>query len=738
MSSMSGTSLSEIGSEPTAWPILERVSDGVICCDANGTITFCNSAAARVLCCPATDAIGHSVDKFFPGFATESIAIAEPTDRTTRALPRHGAPLPVLLSVEQTPSPTGYTFYLIFKPSVESGVFQEDTARLAAIVESSDDAIIGKTLNGIVTSWNDGARRLFGHTAEEMIGQPIARLIPPGRENEEPDILNRLRAGERVDHFETVRVAKNGARVYVSLTISPIRDESGRIVGASKIARDVTDRKLAAAAREEIEQRMRLAVEAARIGIWDWDLRSGRMTVSQQSASIFGIDALTATLDIFEASIHPADRASTCKKLVNAVETGQEYRDEYRVLRSDGSTVWVEARGNVISGGAGNTSRILGTVIDISERKIAQEMIRRAEHRLQMAAEAAKIGFWEWDLVTGKLSRSAIQAELMGLAELESDYNIDGSNIHPDDRESVRLAIERTQRTGEQYVLEFRTIRPDGTVCWLEGRGSAVFSDAHWAVRMHGIVVDISERKQAEEANRLHAAELAHLSRTSTMGNMASALAHELNQPLGAILNYAGVCENIIKSWKLDKTPVLLQALGEVMNETRRAGAIISRLRAFVSKRSATSKPVDLNDVVQQSIKLLDFELRQQAVTVLTDLAPALSPVVVDTIQIEQVMVNLIFNSMQAMSTVDRSQRKVIVQTQSAGAGFVKVLVSDQGVGMSSEQLARLFEPFFTTKPTGMGMGLNISRSIIENHGGRLRGELNASGGMTFYFTLPI
>jgi two-component system sensor kinase FixL len=487
---------------------------------------------------------------------------------------------------------------------------RQDLARLAAIVESSDDAIIGKTLDGIITSWNKGAQRIFGYTADEMVGRHISRLIPPGREEEEPQIQERLKRGERVDHFDTIRITKSGQYVNVSLTISPIYDEFGQIVGASKIARDITEQKRAAAASEAFEE------------------------------------------------------------------------------------------------------------------------------RLKMATEAAKIGFWELDLATNKVTRSARHAQLLGLPLAVNDNDPSASNLHPDDRETTRVKMERALASGEEYINEFRAIWPDGSVHWLESRGRAVFDPNGKPVRMSGIVVDISERKEAEQKNRQREADLAHLARVGSMGNIAAGLAHELSQPLAAIMNYTGVCLNVARTTP-SPNPQFLIALEEVMNETRRAGAIISRLRAFVSKQAPRRDKVDLNELIRKSISLLGFELRRAAPEV--DLRLATDPVFVlaDEIQIEQVMVNLIVNAIQAMTDKPQPQRQLVIQAEKLPGNFAQISVTDSGKGMSAQELARLFEPFFTTKQNGLGMGLNISRSIVTSHGGCLTASLNPACGMRFEFTLP-
>jgi len=246
------------------------------------------------------------------------------------------------------------------------------------------------------------------------------------------------------------------------------------------------------------------------------------------------------------------------------------------------------------------------------------------------------------------------------------------------------------------------------------------------------------QRKAAEESARAREAELAHLSRVATMGQMASGLAHELNQPLAAILNYASVClDHIEKQWGSPATA--LTAIQEVMNETRRAGAIINRMRSFVSIQQPETVPLDMNELVRESVSILDFELRHRRIHPHLALAGNLPQVLGDAVPIQQVLVNLLFNAVQAIGESNSPANGLMVNTAVHDEGrSVQVCVVDTGPGISPENMTRLFEPFFTTKAKGMGMGLNISRSIVESLGGRLSVVPNPDRGMRFCFTIPV
>ena len=261
---------------------------------------------------------------------------------------------------------------------------EEARSRLAAIVQCSDDAIVAKDLNGIVTSWNSSAERIFGYTEQEMVGKPIALIIPPDLQSQEAQILQRLRAGKRIEHFETVRIAKGGRRVLVSLTISPVKDASGRVVGASKIARDITRIKQVERALRESEQRIRFCMEAANIGTWDWDIESGSIRWSDNMERIHGQrpGSFGGNVEVFQKGIYKQDRPRVEQAIQQALEGDGRYHAEYRQIKADGSLGWMEAHGQVIYDSSNRSIQMMGVCRDISERKASEQALKEAHEQL--------------------------------------------------------------------------------------------------------------------------------------------------------------------------------------------------------------------------------------------------------------------------------------------------------------------------------------------------------------------
>ena len=306
--------------------------------------------------------------------------------------------------------------------------------------------------------------------------------------------------------------------------------------------------------------------------------------------------------------------------------------------------------------------------------------------------------------------------------------------IHPEDRRHLKDIHARIV-SGESSE-EYRIIRPDGTIRWIWSRDFPIRDPAGHIYRIAGIAQDITERKQTEEKLRQQQAELAHIARFALGGEMASGLAHELNQPLGAIKTYTEVCLLLIGSGNLKSQP-LVETMEKVVVQAQRAGEIIQRLRNLVRKAEPRRSPVNVNKLIQEVIHLIEPEARQQEVQIRLELDKALPLLFADAIQIQQVVLNLVRNAIEAMSESRTEPRVLSLRAVQTGSDTLEVTVSDTGSGLSSEEMEGLFVPFFTTKPTGMGLGLSISRSIIRAHKGRLWVTANADRGVTFHFILP-
>jgi PAS domain S-box-containing protein len=291
--------------------------------------------------------------------------------------------------------------------------------------------------------------------------------------------------------------------------------------------------------------------------------------------------------------------------------------------------------------------------------------------------------------------------------------------------------------SGETLIYAFRSITLKGKIAWLETH-AVPMRDAHGNIfALLGITRDITEHRQAEEQARRHHTELTHVARLSTMGEMATGIAHELNQPLSAIANFARGCLRRLRADHIDPRE-LIKPLEEVCEQAVRASEILSHVRDFVRKSELQLKPADINHIVHSVVKFTELEARQFGASVTLRLAVRLPKVQADAIMIEQVICNMVRNAFEAMAEARSPRREVCISTRAMEGDTVEIEVADTGPGIDGAVIDQVFDPFFTTKAEGVGMGLSISRSIIEMHGGRVRAESGQQGGSTFRFTLPM
>ena len=481
---------------------------------------------------------------------------------------------------------------------------------LAAIVESSEDAIVSKTLDGIVTSWNAAAERILGYTAEEMIGQPIAILATPATADEMRRILKTVGRGERVEHYETERRRRDGQTIAVALTISPVRDDTGRIVGASKIARDITTLKLDA---DELIKREAL---------------------------------LGSILETVPDAMVVIDERGMVQSFSVAAE------------RMFGYTASEVCGGNV---------------------SILMPMSYREHHNSYIARF----------LATG-------ERRVIGRGRVVSGRRKDGSEF------PLELAIGELHWDGRQMFT--------------------------------GFLRDLTERQQTQRRLQEVQADLAHVSRLTELGQMASALAHEVNQPLAAATNYLEAGQVLLAR---DNRPATERARGvfdKAAEQVERATQLVRRLREFSRKGESERRPEPIGKLIDEATALALIGARDSGIKVQLHIAPQLPNVAVDRIQVQQVIVNLVRNAVEAMES---ERRELTVSAAPDGDGRVAIQIADTGPGLAPEVAERLFQPFVTTKPQGMGIGLSICRSIIEAYGGELHAKPNSGGGTVFAFSLP-
>jgi PAS domain S-box-containing protein len=379
---------------------------------------------------------------------------------------------------------------------------------------------------------------------------------------------------------------------------------------------------------------------------------------------------------------------------------------------------------------------LLGATID--EVRRAEAATRESEERMQFAAAAADIGLWHFDRTTGQLWATVHCRSILGLPpDAPLGRNVIEQAIHPDDREAAIESIRSAAFAGQDVVNEFRVILPDGRLRWLRARARADCDEGGRPIRISGLFIDITKAKEAAHEADVQRRELAHLMRVAVMGELSGAIAHELNQPLTAILSNAEAARLLLAKPRPNLTEVG-GAVDDIVHESKRAGAVIERMRGLLKKDLRPPDTIDLNALIRSTIDLLRSELIARRLMVSLQLASDLPGIFGDGVQLQQVLLNLVMNAMDAMAATPQPQRLIALGTRRDEAGMVEVSVTDRGAGISPAVDGRAFEPFFTTKPHGLGLGLSICATIVGVHGGQLALVNNADGGARASFTLPV
>ena len=376
----------------------------------------------------------------------------------------------------------------------------------------------------------------------------------------------------------------------------------------------------------------------------------------------------------------------------------------------------------------------------LQERKNVRERALKNEERLNLALSAARMYAWDLHIPTNRISWSLEFQKLLGALPQGDNSNLDSflSIVHADDRGKVSKTILQTIQDGGTFEIEFRIVGSIGEIFWLLGKGEVLLDGHGQPLSVLGVNVDITDRKRAEEKQRravlLAQSQLFHLSRVGMLGELSGTVAHELNQPLTAILSNAQAAQRYLSSDSVELNE-LQQIVTDVIDQTRRAGSVIKRLRTLMKKGEEERQPVNLNQIAQEVLDLTHSELLLQNVKVVTDFCDDPPSLQGDRIQLQQVVLNLVMNAVEAMKTIDDRELKVFTKKVDS---VVQLSVSDCGIGIPQEKLDQVFEPFHSTKENGMGLGLAISRAIIVAHGGQIQVRSNTVRGVTFQFMLPV
>jgi PAS domain S-box-containing protein len=629
-----------------------------------------------------------------------------------------------------------------------SRTLQESKARLE---EAQRVAHVGHwewDLETDVIIWSDETYRIFGLSPQErpMDLATVQSLVhPEDREALYGGVDEDLVAGIRPDaEFRIVR--PNGeVRTVHALTSrrwsfvpgDAKRDATGRPYKLFGTVQDITDRKRAEETLQLTQAHFREGQRLARMGSWTSD--GTKCQWSDELFQIYGLDPRKGvpSTEEFLTIIHAQDRPSMAEAIRLMLEEERGCDVTTRVMRPDGKMRYVRCVGmRVVEQGV--FKGFLGTGMDVTEQELLTQELRRERAYLNEAQGLAHIGSFACNFVTGQnfhLSDETIRMHGFDPSGPQVPFEDFFATIQPEDLQGVKDALEKAIRTRTDYDIEYRICRADnGNIRFFRSLGH--HNPAGEIGDYVGTTIDITERKRAEEAReklRLLEADLAHMNRVNMMGELAAALAHELKQPITAAVTNAGACLRFLEMERPDILEAREAASGTVGCATR-AAEIIDRVRALFKKTAPQWEPVNINELIREIALLLQNEIRRHSVAVHLGLAENLPEVMADRVQLQQVLMNLMLNAIEAMQGVSAHLE---INSQQTDDGQLLIAVSDTGLGLPTEKADQIFDAFFTTKPQGTGMGLAISRSIVESHGGRLWASSNSGRGATFRFTLP-
>jgi len=732
--------LGELG--PLYRTLTETASDAIIVIDEDNNILLVNRATEKTFGYLKEELLGQQLTMLMPDCLRQDDqqAIKQYVetgkrpgsweDMELRGLHKSGKEIWLQISFGEFVRDGKHLFVGICRDITGRKQAEKERFQLAAIVESCDDAIIANDLDGIITSWNRGAERIYGYCAEEVIGQPVSILTSTERLDEIPQIMEKLKRGDPIEHYQAVRVIKSGQHILVSLTVSPIRDRAGRIVGASSVERDITEHKRVAEKLHKQETQLRLLVERMPAVLWTTDTEL-RITFSA-GAGLAAPDwhpdqMLGITLWEYFQTDDPQFPA-----LAAHLRALQGEPVSYKITWS-GRTL--EARVEPLRDSEERIVGCIGTALHAPAGKPAEEALRASEAYYRSFFEGAVHGIYRVSVDGQFLEVSPALAAMLGYDSPDEVGKLNLANLHTDQEERSRM-VQKWVVT-ERIEDEVNWNRRDGEIIRVRLRGRTLTDQQGTVQGFEVVAEDVTERRALEE-------QLRQAQKIEAVGQLASGLAHEFNNFLGVILGYSE-----LMSEEAGENERLCRQIAEIKAATQRAASLTRQLLAFGRKQLLEPKVLDLNSAIWETQKLL-HRLVPANIEVVPVLSSRIGQVKVDPGQVQQILINLVVNARDAMP----KGGKVVIETANADLDgvyasqhlglrpgtYVMLSVSDIGRGMDDETSSHIFEPFFTTKEPGKGTGLGLSTvyGIVKQSGGYITVETAVGMGTTFRIYLPL
>jgi two-component system sensor kinase FixL len=739
--------------------LLDASPDAIVVTDRAGRIETFNVSAERLFGYREEDVRGESVWQLLPqaadGDAGGSAGLleslgedAEPA-RDFFARRRDGTIFPVELSVGKTAGGDARCYIAVIRDATARQQAAAALARSEANLRMAQAMAHLGSYELVFPSdepvhWSDEVFRILGR--DPAAGVPSLAelrdevLHPEDRDRVVEAVTAATRHGGalRLD-YRILRPDKSVCHVQTAARIMPAEAKGAwRVTGTIL---DISDRRSIERALRFERDRAELYLDLVGVIVVAVDVNGDITLINRQGLETLDVSEAEVIGRNFFSLFIPDEfrrRALTqFEALINDPSDPGPRVDEGWVETRGGKRRLIQWRNKRLVDPVGRAIGVLGAGEDITDRSRIQDQLKQAEEELRLTVQHAPIGMATLDLEGHILNVNQSLCTMLGFEEAQLLGLAMREIIHPDDRAVAATLLQRLLGGEIEYARhEKRYKRRDGSLMFGIVRYSLIRNSRGRPLMFVAQIVDRTEQIQAELEVRQHRERLAQVSRLGTMGEMAAGIAHELNQPLTAIANYAQACQRMIDADAIERAE-LKEILGKVSGQARRAGHVIEGLRSFVKKRAVSRKPTDMARVIRDVMMLAELDGRAHGVSITSDTQEDLPPVQADPIQLQQVILNLVRNAVDAMADDDDRDRGVTVTTRLEAPDEICVSVEDHGSGIDESVASRLFDPFFTTKADGMGMGLALSRSIVEAHGGRLSFTHNPSGGTIFKMTLP-
>jgi two-component system, sensor histidine kinase and response regulator len=729
--------------------IVASAMDAIITVDSQQRILVFNAAAMKIFRCSEEEALGQSIEQFIPqrfhaAYAAHILEFGQ-SGSTNRAMGQldalwavraDGEEFQIEASISQVEISGQKMFTVILRDVTERKRAEYARERLAAVVDSSDDAIMSTTLDGKIAAWNRGAERVFGYSAAEVVGKPLLLLMPPERLKELADILARTWSGESFEHFETVRLRKDGTSINVSVTISPIRDGNGVVIGASAIARDITDRKRAEETLRDNERLLSESQRIAHIGSWSFKPADpdGRIAWSEELFKIYGVspDTFVPTVESLLNLLVSEDRP-VMREWIVACMNGDKPGDlEFRALLPHGKIHVFRGRGELQKPIGDGSVRLVGTVQDVTERREAERELRAQADLLDLSHDVilvreldGRIRFWNRgaeetygyprEQVIGAISHMLLQTKFSRpLIEIEEEFL---------QRGRWEGELTHTTQAGKRIVVESRWVLQRDR----NGQPSHVMEANN----------DITERKEAEEASMRARVEAEEANRAKS--NFLANMSHEIRTPMNAIIGMTYL------ALRAQPAPEQRKYLSKISGAADSLLVIINDILDFskmeAAKMELENVPFSLKEVLSNLHNIVIHAASQKEIAVVLSTAADVPPYLMgDPLRLGQILINLVNNAIK-FTEVGQVAVEVSAEEVRENVTRLRFSVSDTGIGMSAEQVSKLFQSFnqadasYTRRFGGTGLGLAISKQLCDLMGGTLTVKSEAGKGTTFTLT---